>query len=257
MKNKIIVSIVLLGIIVLAGMVSCGQGDIQEKYDILAAQYAEANNQLAELQEKMYEAQILQTQFDELSAQYDALQNQNDASLDIIASLGAEVEELGDEIDALNADIEAKTSELADWIFQYDELKAEYDALVGQGMEITEENIELALFDLINQERISNGLNALNIGHNLEAWSLINSQRMAYSKEYEYYVDYWVPFQKIFIAVGYNSLDGVVNAAMKLWQSNALSYEENILNEDALYGAISAVKSGDIYYITFMASNFP
>jgi uncharacterized protein YkwD len=205
----------------------------------------------------MYEAQILQTEYDDLSALYDELQNQNDASLDIIASLGAEVEELSDEIDTLNAEIDAKTSELADWVFKYDELKAEYDALVGLGMEITEENIELGLFDLINQERISHGLNALQIGHNLEDWSFVNSQRMAYSKEYEYYDDYWVPFQKVFIAVGYTSLDQVVNAAMKLWQSNNLSYEENILNEDALYGAVTAVKSGEIYYITFMASNFP
>jgi hypothetical protein len=36
-----------------------------------------------------------------------------------------------------------------------------------------------------------------------------------------------------------------------------LSYEENILNEDAVYGAVGVVELGDIYYITFMASNYP
>ena len=46
MKNKIIVCIVLLGIVVLAGAISCSQGDIQAEYDILAAQFEEANEQL-------------------------------------------------------------------------------------------------------------------------------------------------------------------------------------------------------------------
>jgi hypothetical protein len=139
----------------------------------------------------------------------------------------------------------------------YDQLKAEYDALVGQGIEINEENISLALFDLINQERISHGLNTLEIGHNLEDWAVINSQRMAYSKEYEYYTDFWVPCQRVFMAVGYISLDGIVNAAMKLWQSHALWYEENVLSDEVLYGAVGVVEFEGIYYITFMASNYP
>ena len=122
---------------------------------------------------------------------------------------------------------------------------------------ITVESIAQALFDLINQERIAHGLNALEPGHNLEDWALINSQKMAFSKELEYYTDTWVPFQRVFIATGYGSLDRLVNAAMTTWQSHALFYAENILNEDALYGAVRVVELGDIYYISFMGSNFP
>lgn len=263
MKNKIVVCIVLLGIVVLAGAISCSQGDIQAEYDILAAQYAEASEQLDQLQEDLLEAQILQTQYDDLLIQYDELTDQNSTNLDEIALLGAqiddlsnELDELADELDELTDEIEAKTNEVAEWVFNYDELKAQYDALVGSALAISEENIEQALFDLINQERISHGLNELEIGHNLEAWATINSERMAVSKETEYYTDYWVPFQRVFIATGYSSLDRVVNATMAIWQSHTLSYEANILDEDALYGAVGVVKSGEIYYITFTGSNF-
>ena len=257
MKNKTVVCIILLGIVVMEGAISCNQEDIQAEYDILAAQYAEANEQLGDLQEKAFEAQILQTQYDELLVQYDELKDQNDANLDEIASLGAQIEELGNELDELTDENEVKTNEIADWVFKYDELKAQYDALVGSAMEITEENIEQALFELINQERKNNGLNELIIGNNLVNWSRTNSQRMYVSKQTEYYDDTWIPFQRAYIAAGYSSLDRVINAAMTFWQSHALSYEINILDEDAIYGAVGVVKSGDICYITFMASNFP
>jgi len=264
MKIKIIVCIVLLGIVVLAGAISCSQGDIQVEYDILAAQFEEANEQLDELQGKMFEAQILQTQYDELMVQYDELTDQNDTNLDEIASLEAQIGELENDLDELADEIEVKTNEIADCVFnydelkaQYDELKAQYDALLGSAMEITEENIEQALFALVNQERKNNGLNELAPGPNLQNWSRTNSQRMYVSKQTEYYDDMWIPFQRVYIAVGYNSLDQVVNAAMTFWQSHALSYENNILDEDALYSAVGVVKSGDICYITFMASNYP
>lgn len=257
MKNKIFVCIILLGIMVMASVISCNQEDIQAEYDILLAQYAEANEQIDNLQEKLSETQNLQRQYDELKAQYDELIEQNDTNLDEIALLEAQIEELENEINALTDEIEAKINEIADLVFDYDELKAQYDALVGSPLEINEENIEQAIFDLINRERINHGLNALEIGHNLVDWSIINSERMSVAKEHKYYTDYWVPFQRVFIATGYCSLDRVANAAMAIWQSHALSYEANILDEDALYGAVGVVKSGEVYYITFMASNFP
>ena len=264
MKNKIIVCIVLLSIVVLAGAISCNQGDLQAEYDTLLTQYdtlltqyEEVNEQLVELQESLSEAQTLQTQYDDLMVQYDELADQNDTNLDEIASLESQIEELDNEIDGLTDEIEAKINEIANLVADYDELKAQYDAMVGSTLEINEENIEQALFDLINQERISHDLNALEVGHNLVSYSEINSQRMSISKEGEYYTDYWVPFQRIFIATGYSSLDRIANAAMTIWKSHALSYEANILDEDALYGAVSVVKSGEVYYITFMGSNFP
>lgn len=257
MKNKKIVGIVLLGIIVLASAISCDQGDLQAEYDILEAQYAEANEQLEQLQGELIETQILQTQYDDLLIQYDELTDEVDTNLDEIASLEAQIGELETELDELTDEIEAQTNEIADWVFAYDELKAQYDAMVGSAMEITEENIEQALFALVNQERKNSDLNELAFGPNLQTWARINSQRMFVSKQTEYYDDTWIPFQRVYIAVGYQSLEQVVNAAMTFWQSHALSYQDNILDEDALYSAVGVVKSGDICYITFMASNYP
>ena len=257
MKGKIIISLVLLGIVVLAGAISCSQGVSQDEYDILKTQLAEANIQIASQQAELSQAEILETQYTELSTQYDELKDKNNDNLDEIASLTTQIEELGNDNDALTEENEIKTNEIADWIFQYDELKAQYDALIEQPSEITEENIEQALFDLINQERINHDLNVLVPGKNLVEWSQINSQNMSVSKQTEFYSDPWIPFQRAYIAVGYSSLDRVVNAAMAFWQSHALSYEGNILDEDAVYGAVGVVKLGDICYITYMASNYP
>ena len=257
MKNKIVICIVLLGIVVLTGAISCSEDDIQAEYDILAAQFEEANEQLDELHGKMFEAQTLQTQYDELLVQYDELTDQNDTNLDEIASLQAQIEELESELDELTDEIETKTNELAELAFDYDEIKAQYDALVAAALEINEDNIEQALFDLINQERIGQGLNVLQFSTDLAEWALVNSQDMAVSKQLEQYTANAVPFQRARITTGYSSLDRIVNSTMLIWQSHALSYEANILDEEALYGAVGVVKSGEIYYITFLASNYP
>ena len=261
MKSIKLLVVIIVAVLILVSTVSCSQSDLQPQIDILLADLSEANDQLAALQQRLFEAQILEDQYDELSTQYDNLKAQNDANLDEIESLGISlgitIDALGDEVFVLTNSNDAQASEIEALQTKYDSLKAQYDLLISLEAGITTENIAEALFDLVNQERIAHGLNALEPGHNLEDWSLINSQNMAFSKEFEYYTDSWVPFQRVFIAAGYSSLDRIVNAAMVIWQSHALLYSENILNEDAVYGAVSVVESGDIYYITFMGSNFP
>ena len=256
MKYIKIFGTVLLGVLIAVGTISC-QGGLQEKYDILEDRLADASEKLAAQQEKLLEAEILGTQYDGLSTEYDELKEQNDANLEELTALEAQLEVLGDEIVRLTGENEAKDNQIADLVAQYDNLKAQYDILVGAESEITEDNIEQALLDLINQERKSHGLNELVAGSNLVVWSRINSQRMSVSKQIEYYTDNAVPFQRVYIAAGYSSLERVINAAMIIWKSHVLSYEENILNEGATYGAVSVVKLEDIYYITFMASDFP
>lgn len=257
MKKKIIIGIVLLGIVVLAGAVSCSDEELQADYDILTTQYAEAIQQIEELQEDLLEAGNLQADLDVLQAQYDALTDQNDANIAEIASLAAQIEDLENELDELTEEIETKTNELAELAFDYDELQDEYDALVGAELEINEENIEEALFALINQERAAHGLNELAIGTNLVNWSVVNSQNMVVSKQVEVFTTHAVPFQMALITTGYSSLDRLVNSTLAIWQNHALTYEANVLDEEAAYGAVGVVKSGEIYYITFMASNYP
>ena len=250
-------SVIVVGVLIMGGAASCGQGDLQEQIDILKTQLADANSQVAELQQKLFEAQALESQYDTLKDQYADLQTENEANLASIDTMGATIEQLDMQVNQLTGTNAAHVAEIAELQQEYDSLKAQYDLLLGLEAGISVDNIEQALFELINQERISHGLNALQPGHNLSDWALINSQRMAVSKEFEYYDDTWVPFQRVFIAAGYSSLDSLVNGAMTTWKSHALFYQEKVLSEDAIYGAVRAVQSGDIYYITFMASNYP
>lgn len=250
-------SVIVVGLLIMGGAASCGQDDLQEQIDILKTQLADANSQVAELQQKLFEAQALESQYDALEDQYANLQAENEANLASIDTMGATIEQLDMQVNQLTGTNAAHVAEIAELQQEYDSLKAQYDLLLGLEAGISVDNIEQALFELINQERISHGLNTLQLGHNLSDWALINSQRMAVSKEFEYYEDNWVPFQRVFIAAGYSSLDRLVNGAMITWQSHALFYQENVLSEDALYSAVRAVQSGNLYYITFMASNYP
>ena len=260
MKRITLLIVIIISVIVTGIATSCSQNtDLQDQIDILMIDLAEANDNLAALQQRLFEAQVLEDQYDELSSEYETLKTTNDANLEEIEALGITIEALGDEVAILSNTNDAHVAEMEALQMEYNSLKAQYDLLVGLSdeTEITEENIAEALFDLINQERIAYGLNALQPGHNLEDWSLINCQNMAFSKELETYTGTWVPFQRVFIAVGYSSLDRIVNGAMTMWQSHQLFYEENVLSEDAIYGAVSVVQLEDIFYITFMASNFP
>jgi uncharacterized protein YkwD len=250
-------SIIIVGILILGGAVSCGQDDLQEQIDILKTQLADANSQVADLQQKLFESQTLESQYNALESQYADLQAENEANLEEIDTMGATIEQLDMQVNQLTGTNAAHVAEIDELQLEYDSLKAQYDLLLGLEAGISVENIEQALFELINQERISYGLNSLQPGHNLSDWALINSQDMAVSKEFEYYDNTWVPFQRVFIAAGYSSLDTLVNGVMITWQSHALFYQENVLSEDAVYGAVRVVQSGDIYYITFMASNYP
>lgn len=258
MKRTILLIVIIIGVMVTGITTSCSQNeDLQAQIDILMTDLAEANDNLAALQQRLFEAQVLEDQYDDLNSEYESLKATNDANLEEIDELGVTIESLGDEVAILTNTNDVQAAEIETLQQQYNSLKAQYDLLVGLGTDITEENISGALFDLINQERIAHGLVALQPGHNLEDWSLINCQNMAFSKEIEYYTDTWVPFQRVFIAVGYSSLDRIVNGAMTMWQSHELFYADNVLSEDAIYGAVSVVNSNGLYYITFMASNFP
>jgi uncharacterized protein YkwD len=257
MKIIKVLSIIIIGVLILGVTVSCGQDDLQEQIDILTTQLTDANSQVADLQQKLFEAQTLESQYDALEDQYADLQAKNEGNLEQIDTLGDTIEQLDMQVNQLTGTNAAQVAEIAEIHQEYDSLKAQYDLLLGLEAGISVESIEQALFELINQERISYGLNALQPGTNLRDWALANCQAMAVSKEFEYYEKTWVPFQRVFIAAGYSSLDTLVNGAMMTWQSHALFYQDNVLDEDALYGTVRAVQSGNIYYITFLASNYP
>ncbi len=229
-KIQTMVRLLVLLIIVLFGVLSCAPTVSQQEYDRINNELRETKDQVAALQSKLAGAGISQGSYDELNKNYLALKGQYDMKV-------SEVETIKSQYDDLNK--------------KYEDLKKQYDAINEGTAGVSEEDVEQAIFKAINQERKNNGLKELIWGKNLYWWAQLNSRNMEKDKQY-YYSEY-AAWQEIFWAAGYSTLDRIVNAALITWRSNSYRYKVNILNEGAIYGAVGAYKSGDIFYITYIA----
>ena len=135
---------------------------------------------------------------------------------------------------------------------QFEELSEQLD-VTGGTAEISEEDVEQAVLNLVNRESTNNGLDELTWGENLYKWALTNSRNMATNKRIEY--SEYVGWQDVYRATGYSTADEIASAALVIWKETQ-QYEQNFLNTGADYGAVGVHKSGEIFYITFMADYF-
>ena len=76
---------------------------------------------------------------------------------------------------------------------------------------------------------------------------LVAEQELVYSS--------YGAFQELFRAVGYDTAEKISEAAMTIWE-NGNQYDRKFLNSGTLYGAVAVYKSGEIYYITYIADYF-
>ncbi len=150
--------------------------------------------------------------------------------------LQAEYDELGAKYDDLNT--------------EYDELSSQYNILVEGIANISEEDIEQAVFELINQARRDNGLDELEWNHSLYLWAKSHSRDMAARKRVEL-SDYDV-WQDVWRATGYSTVDRLTSATLAIWK-DSVNYERTLLVKGATVGAVAVYKSGDIFYITYFA----
>lgn len=114
-------------------------------------------------------------------------------------------------------------------------------------------DVEQKLFTLINQERKSHGLAEFMWGKNLYWYATTNGQNMAANKSQEH--SSYASWQEVFRATGYRSGEDMASAAMVVWK-NRSQYQQNFLNTVPTYGAVGVYQSGDIFYITYIASQF-
>jgi myosin heavy subunit len=257
--------ILLLGVVTILASVSCGGngGISQEAYDSVLDKLADAQDEIAELTNELAQSTPVENgggesslEYENLQKDYDALAEELESAQDEYTALSAEYEGLMEEYGTLQSQNESNQ-------FQIDLLQTERTQLQAQLNEllspppITTGDIEQALFARLNNARDDAGLVRLQSGKNLVNWSKANSEDMSVAKQTLIYDDSFVPYQQHFIATGYDTVDDLIAAVMTIWQSNATSYQNNVLADDALYGVVSVVKTGDIFYITFMASNFP
>ena len=231
MRKITILSILL--VIAVFSVPSCAPTVSQEEYDRVSNELSAIQSQVESLQGKLTEAEILKAHNEELNRQYAAVKSERE-------TMQAKYEELSAEYEELNN--------------KYEELSKQYDILTEEPAEINEEDVEQAVFKLVNQERKDNGLNELIWGGNLYKWAMANSRNMATNKRYEY-SDY-ASWQEVHWAAGYSTTDEIANGALIIWK-NGLQYERNIINKVATYGAVAVYKSGEIFYITYIASPFP
>jgi uncharacterized protein YkwD len=231
-KTQAAVISVVLFVIALIGVPSCSSASSQQENERLNNELSEAKEQIAALQSQLASSNVTQGQYQELNANYNFLQKQYDAKV---------------------SDLEIEKSLNDDLTAEYEDLKKQYDALVAGQAGISEEEVEQAIFELINQERKNNGLGELTWGPNLNTWAKLNSRHMKEDMKYEY--SEYSSFREVFWAAGYSTVDEIASGALLTWKVNTYQYELNIISP-AKYGAVGAYKSGDIIFITYMADVF-
>jgi archaellum component FlaC len=236
---------------------SCTSGVTQQEYDRVSNELRAIQNQLVSLQGKLAEAEQLQ----------EVLTKQSAAAKSELEAVQARYKELSAEHEGLSEQFEATKNELEAMQDNYEELSAEYDELDEQfqelgeqyniiiegRVEIDEKDVEEALFKLINQERVNEGLDEIALGENLYKWALTNSKIMA-TNQREEYSDYG-SWQAVYWTAGHSTPERMADTILTVWKGRQ-EYERFFLNVTARYGAIGIYKSGEIFYITYIADYF-
>ncbi len=259
MRKIALISIML--IITILSLPACASRVALEEYDKVQDELSTIQSQLASLQGKLAESEsvkanlevLLNDRYDELSQTYDTVVNEYESLQAKFDDLSTEYENLGKQLDAVREEYETLQAQYEDLLAEFDVLRAQYDIVTEEPAVITEEDVEQALFNLVNQERVTNGLDEELWGIYLYKWARANSTSMATNKRIEY-SDY-ASWQAVEWATGYDTTDEMAEAVMTMWK-NTRNYERYFLNINATYGAVAVYKSEEIYYITYIASNF-
>lgn len=191
---------------------------------------------------------------------YNAVKAERDALQTQVTELQSEVSAKQAEYDGLKSDYDELASRFETALAEYEELSADYNELsqqlivpVEEPAEITEADVEQALFELVNQERIDNGLDKLEWGKYLYKSARANNNNMVESGQLEY--PSRAAGKEAYRAVGYSTTDEIANAVFIVWK-NTRNFEANFLIKGARYGAVAVYKSGDIYYITVIVDYY-
>ena len=223
----------VITILLLVSLLTSSCGAAQEEVVDLAPDLAKAQQ---ELESAKAQLATVKTQVSVLTSELENTRNEQVATRDKYAELSAKYDEVKSNLETLQA--------------KYDELLTKYEAVIREAESINEENIEQAIFEVINQERRDNGLNELAWHDGLYWWAQQHSQYMATKKRLEYADNNYM--QGIFRAAGYSTVDEITNAALIIWQES-LQYEQNFLYVGAINGAVAVSKAREIFYITYFA----
>jgi uncharacterized protein YkwD len=250
----------ILSIVILLSTVNCAPSVSQKEYDSVKSELSDAKGQIATLQLKSNEAMTIEAQYDLLKTQYEELNKQNAARSSEIETIKTEYGALNTKYEQLKSQYDVKNSEMQTLQTKYDalsdkfqKLQTQYDTVVQGSVNLDEEEIDQAIFRLINDERTMNGVAELLWGRYLYTSALQNSREMAETGRYQY-SEVGAVWQDIFWAVSYGTVEQVANAALTSWKVNDYKYQYDIINPGSIYGAVGTYKLGGIYYITYLTS---
>jgi uncharacterized protein YkwD len=223
---------------------SCGSGISQEEYDRVYDELNAVQSQVASLQNQLAEAEKPDPQIELLNKQIDTLRSEYDELQEEYEELRSQNAELNDEYDAI-------TMQYTILEASYEDLEKQYYAAIEETPEIVDEqDLELALFELINQERAAHGLDEMVLGDYLYKAAINHSRNMATSGRLE------EPdkgsYQEVIWATGYTDTQVMAESIFTLWK-NTMRYDLEFLSDVTPYGAVAVYKSGDIYYITYLS----
>jgi uncharacterized protein YkwD len=250
----------LLGVLLLVST-SCASGVSQEEYDRVKNELSAIRSEISSLQGKLAEYETAKARYEELSVEYEELEQKFDTAMseqELMQSkyddMSTEYEEFSNKYDTLQSDYEALQTRYEELSAEYETLSEQGDAVMEETTEIDEEDVEQALFELINQDRIENGLDELAWRESLYKVVKKNSIDMATNKELGY-PEYDVTWRAVYWAAGHNSAGEIAEATHLVWK-NRNTYETYFLYVHLDFGAVGVHKSGDIFYITYIGGLF-
>jgi peptidoglycan hydrolase CwlO-like protein len=246
-KISVLVTLSLLAILVPYSCKSSAEGGVsQAEYDALKAQLDAAQARIAEL---------------EAAPPATTVPSDEQSLRDEITSLNAQIAALENQVADLDNRNDTLIQEKASLEAQYEELNAEYEdvqatlAALARKTPFNEDNIEAEIMSRLNDDRVAAGINKFLTGEVLYKQAKRNSQKMAESGKVEIVSTTF--YQVTFWAAGYDTVEAVARGALLTWKIGTYPYEHNVLFGYNKFGAVGAVISGDIVYITLLASPYP
>jgi hypothetical protein len=241
------IGILLIALVVSLGCAgSCASGVSQQEYDEVNNELVALQNQIASLQDRLGADEMLKAQNEELNKQNDAMTSELELMKSKYEELNQQNKVMMDEFETVRAEYQQLNSE-------YRELSKRCNMPVEEPAEIIEEEVEQAIFELINQDRKDNGLDELIWGVNIYKVAQSNNRDMATNQKLvspphgAHSEAYW--------ATGYTETDTLAEAVFTVWKNNR-DYELEFLNSNTGYGTVAVYKSGEIFYISYISDIF-
>ncbi len=265
----VVLMIAMVGFAVLGcGSTGISESDyqtLQSKLDTAQQSLSDSRAQVQDLQQQLSDAQAetarLQGELADATsnqidpADFSKLQQQYQTSQEQVNSLTSQLADATDSYNAAQTQIKGYVAQITNLQQQIDDLSAPVPTETP--LALTEANIKSVLWDRINQERAAAGVTQLAVGQHLVEWSAQHVLQMNTAHRTTTYTDATIPVQAAFMAIGYQDVYELVDAAIYFWKISPQWYSDQVLQPDVTYGGLSVLESGEAFYISFMASNYP